>query len=52
MHIGEEKLCVIERGRERVEIRERRRRKAPERKLTIVCPGALGTGRGVNSGSF
>lgn len=31
--------------------KERRKRKA-ERKPTIVCPGAPGTGRGVNSDSF
>ena len=42
---------AIERESERVAVRERRKRKA-ERKPTIVCPGALGTGRGVNSDSF
>lgn len=42
---------VIERQGERVGVRERRKRKA-ERKPTIVCPGALGTGRGVKSYSF
>lgn len=42
---------VIERESERVAVSERRKRKA-ERKPTIVCPGALGNGRGVNSDSF
>lgn len=42
---------IKKRERERVGVRERRKRKA-ERKPTIVCPGAPGTGRGVNSDSF
>lgn len=49
--MGAEKHRVIERESERLGTTERRKGKA-ERKPAIVCPGALGTGRGVNSDSF
>lgn len=39
------------RERESDRVREERKRRA-ERKPTIVCPGAPGTRRGVNSDSF
>ncbi len=52
--ISEWKCRLVERNRESNRKREwmRSEGKKAERKPTIVCPGALGTRRGVNSDSF